>query len=331
MKEVVWNELEKPGQEPEIYSVKEMHASDPDSLPGHTNLYGVDMKSNPIQQASLKSLVRGAYDIQKMRIQTGNRLVANFKTKIGQEPSSSEDSLDATGKMLLVQLRQDFLKITDGVVKLPKLHKFKALGVISDYTELCLVAQYLDYERVEYDHFKRLESVLNFHRIYVHWLKNVKGCGPAMSAVIISEINIEKARHPSSIWKYAGLDVAEDGKGRSRLAYHLVSKTYSKADGTTVDTKGITFNPFLKTKLFVLAGSFLKSQSPYKQIYDDYKHRLEHRPDWSERTKLHRHNAAQRYMIKMFLIDLYREWRTLEGLPVSVPYHEAKLGLNHAA
>lgn len=33
--------------------------------------------------SNLKTIVRGAYDIQKNRIQTGNRIVGNFKAKLG--------------------------------------------------------------------------------------------------------------------------------------------------------------------------------------------------------------------------------------------------------
>ena len=40
--------------------------------------------------SNLKTIVRGAYDIQKNRIQTGNRLVGNFKAKLGQAPSEKE-------------------------------------------------------------------------------------------------------------------------------------------------------------------------------------------------------------------------------------------------
>jgi hypothetical protein len=34
-------------------------------------------------------------------------------------------------------------------------------------------------------------------------------------------------------------------------------------------------------------------------------------------------------MIKLFLQDLWREWRALEGLPIVAPYHEDKLGIFH--
>lgn len=38
------------------------------------------MNNNP-----LRTLVRGAYDIQKLRIQSGNRIVGNFKAKLGHK------------------------------------------------------------------------------------------------------------------------------------------------------------------------------------------------------------------------------------------------------
>lgn len=45
------------------------------------------------------------------------------------------------------------------------------------------------------------------------------------------------------------------------------------------------------------------------------------------RSSAHRHRAAIRYMAKMFLRDMYIEWRTAEGLPVRPSYAEEKLGL----
>ena len=80
----------------------------------------------------------------------------------------------------------------------------------------------------------------------------------------------------------------------------------------------------------MLGPCFIKSNSePYRQIYDNYKHRLENIPAWAVRTKGHRHNASIRYMVKRFLADLYVAWRKLEGLPVAPDYHEAKLGHKH--
>jgi len=282
-------------------------------------------------QHDLRVMVRGAYDLQKLRIQMGNRIVTNFKTKLGQSPGESEEELDDDAKEVLKELRVSYKKITDGVKVYPKQKDFKGDEVISSYTELCLVGQYMDLEADEIRHFKRLEQVLEDFPIYTEFLKGVRGIGPAMAGVIISEIDISKAHYPSSLWKYCGLDVADDGKGRSRKTEHLVKVKYVNSDGEEAERNSITFNPFLKTKLVgVLASSFIKLSNPiYAPIYRGYKNRLENHPAHKDKTKLHRNNMAKRYLIKMFLVDLYKAWRTLDGLPVNSPYHEGKLGIIH--
>ena len=82
------------------------------------------------QNAMLKAAVNGFYDLQKTRIQTGLRLVANFKVKIGQEPGETEQELDADAKLLLANLRVSYKKITDGITNMTP-RRFKADGLIS--------------------------------------------------------------------------------------------------------------------------------------------------------------------------------------------------------
>lgn len=391
--------------------------------------------------SNIKTMVRGAYDIQKLRIMTGNRIVGNFKAKLGQEPGESEDTLDDESKALLAQLRADNEKITPGVVAMsddesaaegedvpgvskkaariiadlldinyrkfstkaegivPKT-RFKGNAVISDYTELCLLDQYKTLEKQEARHFRGMAYALEDYPIYTEFLHGVKGIGPAMAGVIISEIDIHKAKYASSLWAYAGLDTItwfelkesfspdapkrlnrrhpegdyktlgprfmdigsefmllrastgeklglytlpslDDegyfpefyGDGRSRKKEALVEKKYIDKNGNEATRVGITFNPFLKTKLMgVLSGSFLRAgNEKYAGTYAGYKTWLESNEDWKDATKGHRHQAALRYMIKQFMIDLYVAWRTIEGLPVHPPYHEAKLGHVHRA
>ena len=282
---------------------------------------------------NLRTIVRGAYDIQKNRIQTGNRLVGNFKAKLGQAPSQKEDTIDADGQQILANLRRSHKLLTEGVATFPRQATFKGDEVISSYTELCLVANYLELEEQEKTHFRRLGNILKDYPIYNNFLAGVVGVGPAMAGVIISEIDITKAEYPSSVHKYAGLDVAGDGQGRSRKKEHLEESQYTDKNGELQTKKGITFNPFLKTKLVGVLGSSFVKQSPdkckYRKVYDDYKHRIENMEAHKEKSKGHRHNMAVRYMIKIFLIDLYNEWRSLEGLPVAPTYSEAKLGKIH--
>jgi hypothetical protein len=282
----------------------------------------------------LRAMTRGAYDLQHVRVEMGNRLCQAFRVRLGIKPGEKElDEAEAAN--VLSTLRAAYKKITDGVVKeLPTMKQFSGNEIISTYTELCLVSEYIALEKEEGKHFRRLATILTTIPIYNEFLKGVRGCGPAMSAVIVSEIDITKATYPSSIWKYAGLDVADDGAGRSRRKEHLVRRNYKDKKGAIKERDSITFNPWLKTKLYVLAGCFLKSGSSreegdYRVIYDNYKHRLETMPQHQEKTKGHRHAMAMRYMLKQFLVDLYNAWRPLENLTVSETYYEAKSGRKH--
>lgn len=283
--------------------------------------------------SNIRTMVRGAYDIQKLRIQMGNRIVGNFKAKLGQQPSAPETELGDDEVKVLKHLRDHYKKITDGVKTFPRQSTFKGDEVISDYTELCLIAQYVDLEIEEHRHFSRMGTILRDYPIFIEFLDGVKGIGPAMAGVIVSEIDITKAKYPSSLWAYAGLDVAPNGAGRSRKKDHLVERDYIDKDGKDAKRVGITFNPFLKTKLMgVLATSFLRANNEkYRKIYDDYKRRLENHEKYKDVSKGHRNNMALRYMVKQFLVDLYVAWRTVEGLPVSLTYQEAKLGHKHIA
>lgn len=284
-----------------------------------------------MRNENIRSLVRGAYDIQKLRIQTGNRIVGNFKAKMGQEPQEKEETISAEGKLILNQLRTHYEKLMDGLKTFPRQNSYKGDEVISDFTELCLVRQYVGLESEENEHFRLLGSVLKGYPIYTEFLEDVKGVGPAMAGVIVSEFDPHKGKYPSSFWKYAGLDVGENGQGRSRKKEHLVETEYVDKDGEVKTKMGITFNPWLKTKLVgVLGSSFLRSKdSYYGQAYYNYKARLENHPDHIEKSKGHRHNMATRYAVKRFLVDLHIAWRKLEGLEVFPEYSEGKLKMKH--
>ena len=281
---------------------------------------------------TLKAIYSGFYDIQKMRIQSGNRIVANFKLRIGQQTSTPETELDDEGKDILKKVRASYDSMADAAVDLPRLSKFAGNEVISEYAELVLADSYVKLTGQEERCMKSIKQLIHADPFWKHYLKGVCGVGETMALVILATIDIHKARYPSSLWKYCGLDVAEDGAGRSRKKAHLVMREYVNKDGEPDIREGITFNPTIKTKLIgILGPSFLKAKNPkYAPIYYGYKNRLENHPVHKDKKPLHRHNMAIRYMIKMFLIDLHMAWRAFEGLEVSVPYCEAKLKLKHA-
>jgi hypothetical protein len=280
-----------------------------------------------MNRAIIRTYVRSTYDIQKLRIATGNRIVSNFRVKLGIAPSKKEDD-EKEAKKLLDALREQYKLLASAIMEHPRA-KFQARGQITSYAEFALLSHYEELLKQEESQFRALGKVLAEVPIYNSFLSEVRGIGPAMAGVIVSEFDPHAAQYPSSFWKYAGLDVAQDGKGRSRRAEHLVDREYTTKEGKTDTRKSITFNPWLKTKLLgVLGPSFLRANNlKYRKVYDDYRHRLENRPDMAQATPAIVHNRALRYMVKMFLIDLHREWRAIEGLPPTAPYHVAKLGM----
>jgi len=167
---------------------------------------------------------------------------------------------------------------------------------------------------------KMLAKEVHKHPLWDAFLVNVKGCGEQIAAVLVSEFDIYKAATVSNLWSFAGLAPGKDRKVKGQKC---------------------PFNPFLRAKLLgVLGPSFLKCNSPYREYYDNDKHRLESM-DWGTASKHptdpkrpkagHQHRAAIRYMVKMFLRDLYIAWRTREGLEVRPPYSEEYLGKKHSA
>ena len=275
----------------------------------------------------VRNLTRGAYDLQKLRIETGNRLVANFRTRLGIEPGEEADEDE---QAILDQVKASYKRITDGVAEVTARRKYDYDYIITDYVALRLVDRYMNLLREETRTFRDIERALEGLPIYEEFLLDVTGLGPAMAGCIVSELDPHKAPYPSSFWKYCGLDVV-DGEGKSRKKEHLVEQEYVVQETGEVKTKmGLGYNPFIKTKLMgVLATSFLRSGSEYREMfYDPYRQRIDTDPSHEEKSDGHRHQMALRYMIKQFLIDLHMTWRYIEDLPVSQPYHVKKQGGN---
>jgi hypothetical protein len=288
---------------------------------------------------------------------------------------------------ILDRLRSSYRTLTAGIAQrsaLPREAGFTGDAIISNYAELVLVHHFITLERDEQAHFRQLGNVLESVPIYSGWLEKQRGVGPAMAGALISTLDPHKARHVSSFWKYAGMDVVisectfcegagsitEHGheatcincggsgllsKGRSKKEAHLVEREYINKKGEKSTRRGITYEPWLKTKLYVLASSFLRADrkddpNTWAKIYRNYKNRLECDPKrvkctveqwkkWNEKglpvdhlwPPGRRDNAAKRYMIKLFLADLWLEWRKLEGLEVGVSFEGHNVDTYHAA
>lgn len=292
----------------------------------------------PYSKMYIRPIVRGVYQVQKLRIAIGLRIVAAWKVKAGQEPSQSEGELSKKDLEFIQKLRDEYDKITDGIAKaLPSRKEFAKVStspIISDYAELVLCHSYFELLKQEEAQFVLLKESLKGIPIWDEFLSTslAPGVGPAIAGIIISEIDITKCTYVSSLWKYLGLDVVvEDNRGRGRYKEHLVPKQYVNHEGETVNTMGLSHNAFAKSKIvFNLGSSILRAKgSKYSQVYYEYKNRLQNHPKHMEKSAGHIHAMARRYAIKRFLSDLYDVWRKLEGCPVHEHYEVAKLGIIH--
>lgn len=140
-------------------------------------------------------------------------------------------------------------------------------------------------------------------------MAGIRGLGPMLSAKLIALIDISRSDTTSSLWRFSGYAVIDGQRER------LVAGEKSH------------YSTRLKTQLYLIGQSFMRSNSPYRKVYDDAKtFYTAARPDW---TLGHRHMASLRKMIKVFLAHLWLVWRTMENLPVRGLYVHEKLMHEH--
>lgn len=323
----------------------------------------------------IRAMVRSAYQLQKLRIQTGQRTVAHFKELLGQEAGEKEDVLSSEALKFLADLRKSYVRISDAMngKVLRKGSTFVGDGLITDYAAYTLVETYETLlQREEYT-FDQFDKMIHNHVMY-DWLMSVRGVGSTMAAVLLSEIDIENTNTVAQLWAYAGLDVVKVtrdvileelpklgiftfsdprvlGKGtpvmiknklhktwrvtvndgRCRLPEHLVKREYTDKHGETMVKDSITFSPFLKTKVMgVLSGCLVMGDGYFREVFDNYRHRLENSPQHKGKVPNHIVQMANRYTVKIFLQYFWVEWRKRAGLPVTEPYDTRKLGIVHS-
>lgn len=262
----------------------------------------------------VRALVRTRYDFQDMRIRMANRLK---KRKDG----TAQDESDAA------ELSEDAMP--------------------------ALKSAWEGAQKIEKELEKAILAELKDIPIWEQFLKGVKGIGPCIAGVIISEYDIYRATTVSKLWQFTGLNsgMVKGMKREDKMIDGKRIPQFTRVEELVRGDRRVAgfvspFNGWLRAKMCgVLASSFIKSQAPYAMDhYYPYKERLAQSENiteeragngkikqlaWKDVRPGHRDKAAKRYMIKMFLRDLYVAWRTLENLPVRVPYAEEYLGKKH--
>lgn len=324
-------------------SAKEKRKPDPMEI---AEIYGWD-KEKFASYYHTKNVMRAAvsnfYDMQKTRISMGNRIVQMLNRQFGQKPSlSQEDSMDEEtnkfleeirkeGKLISEEYTKEFMKSHekngDTITWKPDSRFGKWINANKDELGINYIRSASDYKLIEiyessYNNEISMQEIIQNELkgipIYEEFLKDEKGVGPLMAAVIIAYFDIYKAKYVSSFIAYAGLDAVynkEKGKYTANGKWNKQEQYYVTREGN-IDTKlGITYNAFLKTKLLgILGGSFLKSMSRWSVCFYEYRNRKLNDPRYKDTSEGQIKFMANRYMIRMFLKELFIKWKEIEGI-----------------
>lgn len=174
------------------------------------------------KKEQIRVLISNIYDLQKLRISAGNRLVQSFYLQLGIKPSTSPDDADKQEKKMIDVLKSEYKRITDGVaannksikgqIKVLNDSKKKEdnLEYIRDDSDYKLIDSYMYLLKAEEESIKVLEKYVKSHPMYDRFFKDIKGCGPLMSGICLAYLDPYKAPHVSCFFKYAGLDTVQD-------------------------------------------------------------------------------------------------------------------------
>lgn len=209
----------------------------------------------------------------------------------------------------------------------------------------------------ESDIEKIIKKQLKNYALYNQYLIRLTGIGPMLAAGLIAYINdIEKFKHISSLWQYAGygmnrycntckkptyLTIQYDTGKKTKKLHPMESCPICENQTQPIIQKRISgyqsnWNDKLKALAWKSGMSFVKqsaARSKYRQLYDSIKadeQRL-HPEKITENSKTlynpgHLHNRAMRKIVKIFLAHLWQTWYRQKGLVATEPYAKQLLG-----
>ena len=179
-----------------------------------------------VSKEQIRCLISGIYDLQKLRISAGNRLVQSFYIQKGNTPvtsdkGSEEERKDAEKKVkkTISIIKNEYKRLTDGVANGLSIKKQLNSQKPDDKDAMQFIQNDMDYKLVkgymlllesEEESIKVLDKHVKAHPLYDAFFKDIKGCGSLMWGVCLAYLDPYKARHMSSFYKYCGLDTVQD-------------------------------------------------------------------------------------------------------------------------
>lgn len=206
---------------------------------------GNDMSKSHEEFESSKGMIRSCvsniYDLQKLRIASGNRLVQSFYQQLGVKPSESPENVDKEQQKLIQQLKKEYSRLSDAVSE-NKWTVKKAIKELSGSEEgLAYINSDIHYKMVdaymlliksEEESVKVLDKFVKEHPMWDKFFADIKGCGTLMAGNVLAYLDPYKARHVSSFFKYCGLDTVQDEDKDGNKLFRAC-----KEDGTVTQKK----------------------------------------------------------------------------------------------
>jgi len=192
---------------------------------------------------AIKLLLWQYYSIQKLRVQTFNRIVGYVKDRRSQRGDGIQGT--SAPKLPPSEVARMILK---GELSAPEMED--------------LVWLHEKLHSTEKDLAKRLDNWSRGFPIRREWLDRVKGIGPVFASGLIAYLApIERFPNVSKLWKYAGLAPGQRRKRGEKFDY----------------------NPKLKTLCWKIWNTFVKIDCFGRRLYLESKEycRAKH-PDWTK-------------------------------------------------
>lgn len=265
-----------------------------------------DIKKYPIRDDEIRNAVEVYYDMQDVRVRTGNRKGAVQRDTIKK---LKECGIDAT----------------------PETH---------EVTPVYLECMEFGFKNIETLVTKFLKNYAENHPVG-RWMLSITGVGPVIAAAMLAYIDIKKCKAAGSIWAYAGIDgprkVRTAGKKitwnpKFRVVCWKLGQSFVKVSNRPNDVYG---------KLYREKKEWYEAKNAMGGFAEKAKKELELKNyghdtvayQWYSQGKLppaHIDAMARRFAVKMFLSHLFELWYEYEnGCKPPKPFIEVHKGHVH--
>lgn len=245
-------------------------------------------------RSEMRTIIRTIDDYQGLRIATGNRLKRKADGTDQKDAATNQPNVTVESILDSVDLFDDTKAIEDKLTK-------------------------------------QLEKLVTPTKEWKLYFKDVKGIGPKLAGIIISEIDPYKAATVSKIWQYAGMNPGEVfGKKKDKDGNIITTTERVRGDRKTAGFL-CPYNSYLKMACCgkIATQLIMCKNEKYYGIYENAKNFYNTNPAWKDKNGKHKDMAARRKMMKVFLQDYYAFVRPLYGLEARPPYAEEKMGIKH--